>query len=296
MKAPILVFVYNRLNHTKNLLERLNLCNEAELHDLYIFSDGPKNNSAKESIEIIRGYLQQFSERCNFKSINIREEEHNKGLANSIITGVTNIINQFGIAIILEDDLFVTLNFIEYMQKGLDYYALDERVGAISGFSVPIKCKKDFIGKVYKSKTGNSWGWATWKDIWNQVDWNVKDYEQFKTDKKMRWRFDLQQKDISDMLDRQIRGEIDSWAVRWDYFFFRKGLWTIYPYSSKVVNNGYDGTGVHCGNHKDRKIEKLREESYSFQSWEECENLTHRTSGMTVVEMTKKNIKKILSC
>lgn len=294
MKAPVLVFVYNRLEHTRNLLEKLNACKEIELHDLFIFSDGAKNQTAEDDVKAVRLYLHEFSERSGFRSVKIQEEEKNKGLANSIIDGVSNVINQFGTAIVLEDDLYVTDDFVVFMQEGLEYYATDKCVGAVSGFSFPIKGKQNYIDKVYKSKTGNSWGWATWKDIWNQADWQVIDYSFFKKDRILRGKFDMQQEGISDMLDKQMSGKVDSWAVRWDYYFFKKGLWTIYPYSSKVVNCGFDGSGVHCGVQEGNLKERIREVSYSFQKLAECEDLTKRTSGNTLRIMLKNKIKEIL--
>lgn len=293
MKAPILVFVYNRAGHTKNLLEKLKTCKEIEMHDLYIFSDGPKNRAAESDVEAVRACLREFMADNCFRSVTVHEERKNKGLANSIIGGVSNIIKQFGTVIVLEDDLDITTDFVSYMQEGLDYYVSARQVGAISGFSFPIKCKKDRIENVYKSRTGNSWGWATWKDRWDQIDWEIADYDFFKTDKALRKKFNFQQLGISEMLDKQMSGEIDSWAVRWDYNFFRKGLWTIYPYSSKVLNKGFDGTGTHCEKQESGAVEMLREVPYIFRDIEKCDDLTRKTSGNTIAAIIKRNMKTV---
>ncbi len=294
MKAPILVFTYNRPEHTKNLLSSLSRCKGAETHDLYIFSDGPRNEAAKDMVDAVRAYISKFEKKNVFKSVTVLEEEKNKGLANSIIGGVSKLISQYGTCIVLEDDLYVSDDFIAYMQAGLDYYEKDKNVGAISGFSFPLKCKKDERGGVYKSRTGNSWGWATWKYVWEQVDWRMSDYNSFKADNRSRKRFDAQQSGISEMLDRQMRGELDSWAVRWDYFFFKKGLWTIYPYSSKVINNGFDGSGTHCKNRKTLPIQEVSGMPYEFCALDDCKNLTKQTSGNSMIKEIKYCLKKLL--
>lgn len=294
MKAPVLVFTYNRLEHTKILFESLNRCRDTGMHDLYVFSDGPKNAAARSKVDAVRKYLEKLSKKNTFKSVTIFEEKKNKGLANSIIDGVTQIIEQYGSVIVLEDDLCVADNFIEYMQSCLDFYEFNNEVGAVSGFSKTLKCKKGNRNKVYKSRTGNSWGWGTWRDRWNQVDWRVTDYDTFKADLKSRKEFNAQQEGISNMLDQQMEGKIDSWAVRWDYFFFKKGLWTIYPYFSKVVNNGFDGSGIHCGNRQAVEIRELERRSFILLNLSDCKNLTKQTSGYSVVKRVKDCVKKIL--
>lgn len=296
MKAPVLVFTYNRPEHTRKLFDSLNRCKGVETHDLYVFSDGAKNAAAESQVNAVREYLRKISKTTVFGSITIFEEEKNKGLANSIIDGVTKIIEKYGSAIVLEDDLCIADNFIEYMQSCLDYYESDDEVGAISGFSYSLKCKKGDEDKVYKSRTGNSWGWATWKNRWTQVDWQVTDYSIFKEDVKSRKRFDFQQEGISNMLDRQMEGKIDSWAVRWDYFFFRKGLWTIYPYFSKVVNNGFDGSGIHCDNSQSTEFRELESKSFALLNLPDCKDLTRQTSGYSIDRRIKDCIKKILRC
>ncbi len=173
MKAPVLVFTYNRPEHTKELFDSLGRCKGIETHDLYVFSDGAKNADAESKVNAVREYLREISKTSAFKSVTVFEQEKNKGLANSIIDGVTKIINQCGTVSVLEDDLCVADDLLEYMQSCLEYYESDNRVGAISGFSHTLKCKKEDENKVYKSRTGNSWGWATWKNRWDRVDWEV---------------------------------------------------------------------------------------------------------------------------
>ncbi len=293
MKAPVLVFTYNRPEHTKELFDSLGRCKGIETHDLYVFSDGAKNADAESKVNAVREYLREISKTSAFKSITVFEQEKNKGLANSIIDGVTKIINQCGTVIVLEDDLCVADDLLEYMQSCLEYYESDNRVGAISGFSHTLKCKKEDENKVYKSRTGNSWGWATWKNRWDRVDWEVTDYNIFKSNHKSRAKFNAQQEGISNMLDQQMEGKIDSWAVRWDYFFFKNGLWTIYPYFSKVVNNGFDGSGTHCGNGQTIKIGGIDRKAYMLLDFSDCKDMTKRTSGNSAVKMIKNYVKRV---
>jgi hypothetical protein len=279
MNAPVVVFVYNRPEHTKALFSSLELCKEVERHDLFVFSDAAKTEGTEEQVNNVRLFLHDYAKKSSFKNIKIIEAKSNKGLANSIIDGVTEIIMEYSMAIVLEDDLIVSENFLQFMQECLEFYKNDRTVGAISGFSFPITSKKKCPNTVYKSRTGNSWGWATWKDRWESADWNVQDYKQFKTDKDLKNNFEEQQHGICSMLERQMRGEIDSWAVRWDYSFFRRNLWTIYPYKTRVKNDGFDGSGVHCGKKMQKPIDIQEDWEFVMKKTDKCMDLTRKTSG-----------------
>jgi len=63
--------------------------------------------------------------------------------------------------------------------------------------------------------------------------------------------------DLPGMLDAQMAGRIDSWAIRAEYTRFRIGGLTLYPCLPLVRNIGMDGTGLHCGTH-DRYSDDLR--------------------------------------
>lgn len=245
--APVIVFVYCRLKHTQKTLQALNENFLVEKTDLYIFSDAAKSEAVTGSVEAVREYITAFSKNNNFKNTYIIKSECNKGLADSIIEGVSLIINQRETVIVLEDDLITSKNFLGFMNDCLEYYKDNSEIGAISGFTYPLRCLKHYKEDVFISPTGNSWGWATWKEVWNQVDWEVKYYKQWRGNRKERKKFDSIQYGIANMLDSQMEKKIDSWAVRWDFHFYVNKLYTIYPRKSLILNIGFDGSGVHCG-------------------------------------------------
>lgn len=274
MLAPVIVFAYKRDKHLKSVLETLNndrLANETEL---FIFQDGYKSLKDKGKVEAVKKVITEFEEESNFQNITLYESEYNKGLAKSVIDGVSKIIEKYDRVIVLEDDLLVSSDFLQFMNEGLEYYKTDNRVGAISGFCPKIRRERD---GVFKARTGNSCGWGTWRRIWNIVDWNVEDYDIFRNDKNMRMRFENIQYGISDILDRQMRGEIDSWAVRWDYSFFLHNLWTVYPSVSKVQNIGFDSEGTTSINILDRrKGICAKANPYIFRQIDDMEDMTKK--------------------
>ncbi|CKH53353.1 glycosyltransferase [Bacillus cereus] len=247
MKAPVVIFVYARPDHTKKTIESLAQNYLANETNVYIYSDAPKNEKAVENVRLVREYINSIAQRNLFKSVEIINAESNKGLANSVISGVTEITERYGKAIVVEDDLISSKDFLKYMNDALNYYEEDNEIWSISGYTFDIDVPKGYKSDVYLSYRGCSWGWATWKDRWRKVDWDVLDYASFKNNKELRKKLNRGGLDMSNMLDLQMRGEIDSWAIRWCYAQSKLDMLTIYPIISRIENIGLDGSGTHSG-------------------------------------------------
>lgn len=246
MLAPVVVFVYCRPEHTRKTLQALNKNILASETELYIYADNAKSQNAVEGVKAVREYIDSFKDEAVFKKVKIVKSEKNKGLANSIITGVTEVINKYGKAIIVEDDLVTSKDFLRYMNGALNFYCDNPKIGSISAYTYDIASLKNYEGDVYMTYKGECWGWATWENRWNKVDWSVKNYREFYKNAKKRKAFDSLELGLTHMLDMQMCGKIDSWAVRWVYHLFEHNLMTVYPKMPKVVNIGFDGSGTHC--------------------------------------------------
>lgn len=243
MLAPICLFTYNRLKETQQTVEALILNNLAQESELIVFSDGPKNDEDITKVEEVRLYLHSVS---GLKSVEIIESPVNKGLANSVISGVTQIIEQFGKVIVLEDDLITSPNFLDYMNQALFFYQDRKRVLSVSGFSFSINYSSNYQYDIELGYRASSWGWATWNDRWNGIDWEIKDYYSFKWNSLKRLKFNRGGSDMAHMLDRQMNGQINSWAIRFCYHQFKHDLLDVFPIKSKVINNGFSPNGTNC--------------------------------------------------
>jgi hypothetical protein len=239
--APIIIFCYRR--NIENLISSL-LKNQGSINsELFIFSDGYKSQVDKNDVLNLRKSLTKI---VSFKSVNIIKSEKNNGLANSIINGVKNVINKFGKAIILEDDLIVSPFFIDYMNDALNFYQYKKNIWSISGYTPPIPYLKDYKNEVYLSLRSSSWGWATWSDRFNKVDWSIKNFLELKKDKSKIKKFELGGNDLFKMLELQHLGKIDSWAIRWCYSQFLDSAYSITPKISMTQNLGFaDNLSTH---------------------------------------------------
>ena len=247
--APIVVFAYNRAFHLRRMLESLEKCYLSDESEVFIFADGPKNKPGDlEKVQEVREYLEKIVPNMKFKHIHIFLKDANLGLAKSVISGVSQIINQYGKAIVLEDDLIYTRDFLIYMNNALAYYEKNRSVWSISGYTPKLRSLTENTNEVYRSKRGSSWGWASWADRWNTVDWDVKEYGSAQYWLVFAHKFMRGGNDLPGMLRHQMQGRIDSWAVRWCYAQSRQDKDTIYPVRSRVLYLGNDGSGTHCGN------------------------------------------------
>lgn len=239
--APIILFVYNRIEHTKKTVDALKSNKFALDSSLFIFSDGNKTENDKRSVEAVRNYILTVS---GFKEIKIILREKNFGLADSVISGVTEVIENYGKAIVLEDDIVTSPYFLKYMNEALDFYKEDKRIYSISGYNFPIKIPKSYKQNIYLSLRPSSWGWATWKDRWDNSIWNPEKVFNVENRKQLNHYLDKAGKDLPPMLLKTIVGKTNSWAVRWVFTHIKYGVFSIFPTKSLTKNIGADATGT----------------------------------------------------
>lgn len=249
--APIVIFVYNRLDHTKQTIEALARNDLANASEVFIYSDAAKTEQGTAKVEEVRQYVDSIIPDSLFGSVTIIKAESNRGLADSVINGVSEIINRFGKVIVVEDDLVTTPDFLSYMNRALDFYRDDPKIWSISGYSFKMKIPKSYKHDVFLSYRASSWGYATWANRWNTVDWELTEYQQFSKDRKMQHVLNRGGRDLSLMVHDQMEGRIDSWAIRWCYEQAKQDKYTVYPIYSLVRNLGLDGSGTH-GKQDDR--------------------------------------------
>ena len=245
--TPILVFCYKRLSSLQQTIKALEKCIAASESELYIFSDGAKTENDRQKVEEVRSYLKNVT---GFKKVTIMESAVNKGLAASIIQGVTEVMKFSDKVIVLEDDLVVSGNFLTYMNQCLDFYEKNLDVFSIAGYSLPMKVPPGYEYDVYFSPRASSWGWGTWKNRWSNIDWNVSDFEEFSNNKQSIKLFNQGGSDMFTMLKNQMNKKLDSWAIRWCYHQFKMKTYTAFPIRSKVQNIGFtaDATNTHVYN------------------------------------------------
>lgn len=238
--APIVVFAYNRPDHLQETIAALQLNPEAEKSELFVFSDGPRKPDDAEKVEAVRSFVSSIS---GFLSVKLIAAPQNKGLARSVIDGVTRIMQEKGQAIVLEDDLLCTRDFLCYMNAALHKYKTNARIFSVSGYSFGTSAVKEVKTDTALVFRASSLGWGTWKDRWEKVDWEVKDFSEFMHSPSRQDALKNAGEDILPMIVKQQRGIIHSWAVRWTYHHVKHGGYCLIPLYSKIKTIGDDGSG-----------------------------------------------------
>lgn len=238
--APIALFTYNRADHTRKAVESLLQNAEAKNSDLFIFSDGAKNEKAIKGVEDNRKYIHTVT---GFKTITIIEREKNWGLANSLIAGITDVINKYGRVIVVEDDLILSPYFLKFMNDGLEKYKDDDRVGTISGFVPPIG---EILPETFFLTYFKCWGWATWKRAWDLLETDARPLLKGLRFKRKKFDVGGGVANYGNLYCQKV-GLVDSWYLRYYASLFLKGKLSLYPGRSVATNEGLDGSGTHCG-------------------------------------------------
>ena len=239
--APIVLFTYNRPEHTRLTIDALKINKYASESDLIVYSDGYKNEPDRPKVEEVRAYLKSIT---GFQSCKIIEREKNIGLAENIIDGVTKVVNEFEKIIVLEDDLITSPYFLQYMNEGLDLYENEEDVISVHGYIYPVRKK---MPETFFIKGADCFGWGTWRRGWNIFNAEGRVLLEELEARKLQREFDFNGSyPYTKMLKKTVKGLIGSWAIRWYASAFLKNKLTLYPGKSLIYHNGSDGSGTNC--------------------------------------------------
>lgn len=242
--APIVLFTYNRPIHTLKTLEALKKNTLSNESTLYIFCDGPKKNASEETVQKIKETQKIIEQKQWCKDIIIIKSEINKGLANSIISGLNSIFEKFEKVIVLEDDILTSPYFLQFMNEGLNIYKKSYRIKSIAGYIEPLKTKKE---EAILLPIGYPWGWATWKRTFDEIDWNIDNLmDQINALPSHKIKEFDHAINYYGMLKAQKEGKINSWYIRFHTSCFLNNGLHLKPTKSLTKNIGFDNDGTHC--------------------------------------------------
>jgi hypothetical protein len=239
--APIALFIYKRPEHARRAIVGLQACDGAASSPIYVFADGPKSEAELPAVEATRAVAREL---LGGSAVFV-EREANRGLAESIIAGATELCDRHGSIVAVEDDLVVAPSFLRFLNEGLERYRDEPQVMQISGHMFVVPALKDQREAIFLPMT-TSWGWATWRRAWNLFEPSAAGWRERLSDAAEARRFNLDGRyDYARMLSRQMTGAVDSWAIRWYYTVFAHHGLVLYPPRTLVSNIGFDATGTH---------------------------------------------------
>lgn len=237
--APVVLFTYNRPKHlleTVNALKANHLALETEL---FVYSDGPKDDKSKSKVEEVRSILTSLD---GFKKVNLVFREKNVGLAANIIDGVSGIVGKYGKVIVLEDDLVTAPYFLKFMNQALNLYENNERISQVVGYSYYEKRAKRFkLEDGVFIRGADCLGWGTWNRAWKKFNPDSSFLIDQLESRNLVSDFNFDNSyNYFEMLKLQNRGLVNSWAIRWMASAFLEDMYTYYPTKSMVLHIGND--------------------------------------------------------
>ena len=255
MPAPVAIFVYNRPDHFRQVIGFLQKNNGASETDLYIFSDGARTGRDKEAVDAIRDFSGHIK---GFRDVQVFSSEQNLGLKASVRKGISHVLSLHDSVIVVEDDICTNRNFLDYHNDCLGKYKDQAHVWSVSGYVIPA------MGKAVKEQTGetyflipraSSWGWSTWKDRWEKVNWDEHSLLKHLGEGDTYKRYFATGGDKIRMLLDCFEKKNNSWAIIWDFNHFLNGGYCLYPTRSFVRNIGLDRSGVHSKPREEYAVE-----------------------------------------
>ncbi len=242
VNTRVVLFAYSRPELSLRVLNSLLGNPEAALTDLVVYLDGPRNEPDRIVGDSITEMVKNLS---GFRSVKLIRAEKNKGLAKSIVDGVTAQLLDHESVIVMEDDIEVAPTFLRYMNDGLNLYKDEEKVASIHAHVYPVDSE---LPETFFVRGADCWGWGTWRRAWQHFEPDGKVLLERLESRGLCRDFDVNgSAEFTRMLKDQIAGKNDSWAVRWHASTFLQDMVTLYPRSTQAINIGQDGGGSHRG-------------------------------------------------
>lgn len=244
--SPVVIFGYDRPVHLKKMIESLSLNPETSNTDAFIFVDGINDSTNKKNHQLV---VDIASSELPFKKVSTVIRDKNFGCKKNIISGITEVFYNYDSAIILEDDLIFGEHFLNYMNNALNYYKNNNQIWHINGYAHPQILRRNKRASI--SSLAQPWGWATWSDRW-RIFIEGKYYEKniistLSLKERKKYNFYNLATYWEDALKLDQINKNSIWDAYWYQTIFLKNGLTVFPQLSHVFNNGFDGSGLHCG-------------------------------------------------
>ncbi len=238
--APVAIFAYRRPAHLRRLIGSLFENKAFARSAVFAFCDGARNEVDRAAVAQTRAVVRELlGARAE-----ILESEINKGLASSIIAGVTRLCEHYGRVIVLEDDLVLHPGCLDFMNAALRRYADDARVYHVNAYRYPLPP----ASAPTFSRLPSSWGWATWARAWSAFEPNAAKLQGLLEERRLIHALDFEGAfPYYQMLKNQVQGKVDSWAIRWYASVLLRGGLSVVPNVAQANNRGFDNSGVHSG-------------------------------------------------
>ncbi len=244
--TPVLVIAFNRPNHARQMFERLQ---QLKPKQLFFAVDAPRphKDGEAERCKEVQEMVNAINWECDVKTLFHKE---NQGCKQGVIKAIDWFFEHVEEGAILEDDCIPSQDFLKFCDELLPYYRHDKRVMQIGG-----------TNSIATTRTGNSyyfsqynriWGWATWRDAWQQRDGDMKAWPAFLRNKKsyLAALFEKPLERVYWLHQWQSVADkkVDTWDYQWFFARITAGSYCIIPDVNLISNIGFGAEATHTIN------------------------------------------------
>lgn len=238
--AAIAIFAYNRVDRLRALIQSLEGCRQFRASPVRIYVDGPRTLADATRVNGVLEYISSI----DHPYMMVVKRETNLGLRKSIHSGVGQTLDDYDRVIVLEDDLTVSGDIIDYFNSALEKYASSPRVFSVCGY-IPFAKEISSFDRALILPSAHPWGWATWRRAWLGFDIDLSIRPEDVSSRAFSVAFNLSgYRDYTQMLRFVYQGRLDSWFLVWNYYVFMNGGVSVFPPRSLVANSGFS-SGTH---------------------------------------------------
>lgn len=241
--TPILLNTFNRPEETKKVLEVLKGNN---VPVLYIHNDGPREGR-EDDVENVKAVRNIIDELVDWKcEVHKMYQENNLGCGVGPMTAMKWFFSDVAEGIIIEDDCVPHDDFFMYCQELLEKYRNNENVATIGGTCRhPVKNSKF---SYHFSAYSEIWGWATWKRVMDEYDFDFSVPDSNFVESVKRFVHSKQAALYWLKVLHRTQNDKDKKSY-WDFQLDLKNLYSnkinIVPNCNLVSNIGFNERGTH---------------------------------------------------
>lgn len=240
--APICIATLNRYKHLKNCIDSLKENTWAEHTELFIAVDYPPDVKYETGYKEVCKYLEMPID--GFKKVTIIKREYNYGCEKNFMELFDQVLVKFNSYIAMEDDCIVATDFIEYMDKCLDYFKDSEKVCSVAGYT-----KRELYSEgsnIAISHRYSAWGHGMWKATHYKMkkEVSIEYFEKYAKSVRYLSRF-KSAREFSRFVDMIFAQEVPYWDISYSIWMQVNDLVQVRPLRTKLVNRGNDSSALH---------------------------------------------------
>lgn len=241
--APVLVAVYNRLDHFRRCIDTLKQNYYADKTPLFIAIDAPYREIDRKIITKIIDFAKNIK---GFKRIELFIRDENFGPNKNFDTATNDIYNIYNSVIISEDDNEFSPYFLKFINYGLEMYKERSDIFSICGYQFPINIPSSYKDDIYLWQGFSAWGYGMWKHKYSVGQEDINLVNKWLKDKKHLTKINKVAQRYKFSLKNMIRANYIHGDGYYSNHLVANDMYSVFPTKTYVINHGHDGLGDSC--------------------------------------------------